>query len=880
MRATALLLILLAAFLVLVGCASSGGSGANGDDDTTPDDDTAVDDDTTPDDDTVADDDTNDQVEVFLDGDTVVLRNHELSVRYDLTPGRFHILDADGKKIVRNAEALVLSHELIPAHKWHGSALPLIDWTQADASNALGAGKSITVRRGGTADAPNIAQTFTLLAGESCLLAAAKVDNATRGSLKIGAIYPLYANPPDGALLFGRSADLRTLTNGTLNYADFVEPLNPGFIPSDSNWSTLIFNQRTGRSLALGFLTYELAQPVVYNGPDRGSDASQSLQADCQYDPAQTLTAGGSLTSEQMILDFEQATPFDALELYADRLKTWLNISLWVERHPEIGVPAGWNSWSGSDSSGGYGHGINEQIITDNMDFADRELRRWGFNYFQIDDGWEVRSGDWQVDTTKFPDHGAENGIAWLMDRAKSLGFHTGLWCGAFSADGNAQTVQDHPDWFGYQILHQLTGASGRYLDLSNPDALAYLTDLINTLKDWGIQWLKLDFAYDDMLSEGWHDPTLTRGEFYRRGIQTIRDALGPDAFFLNVAVAGFNYGMIDSLRLTLDTMPVWEGTATDPYSLIAMFDNQGLKPMYRDAARRYYLNGRVWINHPDLIFFRAHSDPKYPPLTLNETQTFATAVVLQGGLVKLGDRLVDLSADALNTIRAMLPVWGHAGRPLDLFRRTFPEVWALHMDDFDEPYAVIGLLNWGINQDLTTPGYDFLPDAARDISATFAEAGLDEGQTYLAFEFWTQQFLGEVTGELSLNVPARTPRVVALRPKLDRPQLLGTNRHLLGGVGVIRSLKWDAAGKTLTGVQEGAVGTTFAPFTHQITLYAPDGFTASTADVTAPSGYQIANKTLTTNGKVVTLRFDVVRTGAPQTADQHPDVTWVVNFE
>ncbi len=850
------------------------------DDDDTSDDDTA-DDDTSADDDTNVDDDTSDEVEVFLDGDTLVIRNNALAVRYLLNEGRYNILDKGGTRIVRHAEALILSHSLLPEKVWHGSELPYLDWSSQDVSNALGSGKSIKVRRGGVVDAPTIEQTFALLEGESLMLADVNVVNDTKEKMLIGAIYPLSATPPDGALIFGRNRDLRTLTDGTLNYGDFCVPISPGTLPSISNWSTLIYNQTNRRSLLLGFLAYDVSQPVIYNGPDRDPNAGQALQADCQYDPAKSLTVGGHLKTEPMILDFGQSKPFEVLETYADRLKTWLNIQTWTERHPEIGVPAGWNSWSGGGGSGGYGTGIDEQIIVDNMDFADRELRRWGMNYFQIDDGWQVKTGDWEVNATKFPDHGDQNGIEWLISRANNLGFLSGVWIAAMWADGDAQVVLDHPDWWAYPLLYELTGDTTRYLDDSNPDALAHLTDLMETLKSWGVQWLKLDFAYRGLISQDWQDESLTRGEFYRRGIQTIQEALGPDIFFINVAVVGFNYGLVDSIRLTLDTMPVWEGESSNPYSPIAIFDNQGLKPMYRDSARRYYLHERTWINHPDLIFFRAHSNPEYDPLTLNESATFTTAVALQGGLVKLGDRLVDLSAEAVGVIRSVLPVYGHAGRPLDMFEREFPEVWVLKIDDFTEPYYVLGLLNWGINRDLTTDyPFEFIPDTNREIGADFAEAGILGEGSFLAFEFWTQEFLGEVTDELFVDVPARTPRVIALRPKLDHPQFLGTNRHVLGGVGVVRSIEWDWESWQLTGTQEGAIGTDFAPFTNTVTFYLPGDYYAESAEVTAPDGYEITNQTLVNGEYIATLSFDVERTGAAVDGDQHPDVTWTVQFD
>jgi len=884
-----LLAVVVLAMLFAVSCGDDddddNNDDATPDDDDTADDDTVVDDDddddndnnddTTPDDDDTAPDD---EVTVTEDGDDLVIGNSRVSVRYHLTAGRYSVLDAEGTAIVDHAEVVVYSHVLVPKNKWYGSQMPLIEWTSEDAANALGEGMSITVTRGGRDDAPTLVQTFTLLDNLSCVLSSVDVLNTTGKRIKVGAIYLLYAEPPDGTLNFGDDRDLRILTNGYLNYLDFVVPLYPGTMPTISNWSTLIYNQKTDVPLALGFLSFEMAEPIVYNGPPLGQDG-YSLQAVCQYEPSKRVARNDSLTSEPMILDFGQATPQLALETYADRLKIWLDIQTWLDRHPEIGVPVGWNSWSGSSSSGGYGTGIDEEIICDNMDFADRELRKWGMNYFQIDDGWEPTIGDWEVNATRFPDHGAQNGIEWLLSRADNLGFIPGIWIQMFNASPDSQTLADHPDWFAGQLLNGLIPLDEYSLDLTNPDTQDYITDTMEMLKDWGAEWIKLDFAYRAVISEDWHEPNITRGEFYRSGVKTVREALGDDVFFLNVAIVGWNIGLIDSSRLTLDTMPVWEGESEHPYVPLLMFDNQGLKPMYRDCARRYYLHNRVWINHPDLTFFRAHAEPQFPPLTLNESQTFVAGVALQGGIVKIGDRIVDLTEDGVSSLRQILPVYGEGARPLDLMQREFPEIWSLSVDDFDEPYHVLGLLNWGLNRDLTKLPYQFIADAPRDLSVDLAEAGLDTGRTYLAFEFYTQEYLGEVTDEFTLEVPASTPRMVALREKLDRPQFLGTNRHVMGGVQVVHSVAWDDEDDELIGVQEGAIGTTLAPFTHQLSVYAPAGFTAAEAEVGAPAGYAVENVDLTQDGNVVTLTFDVVETKAPEAGEMHPDVTWTISF-
>lgn len=871
-----LILLLVFGLVMLLACeeeddeASSSDSGDSDDDDSAQDDDDNDDDDNDNDD----DDSTQDEVQIFAKGDEVVIQNSLVRVRYQLSEGRYHIGDLSDNFVIYNAQAAVYSYVILAADKWKSGNLDYITWEESDVSNNLGEGKAITIYRGNADEFPTMVQTFTLLEGESGILADVTILNETDDAHNLGAIYTVYADEPGGFLNLGNKYALRTLTNGTLNYLDFIAPMLPGNMGALSNWSSLIYNNETEESIAIGYLTFEISEPIVFNGPMKDAPSKQKLHAVCQYEPAKTLENGESITSEMVVIDFGKKTPFDALETYADWLKAWNNIRTWLDRHPEIGVPIGWNSWSGSGSSGGYGTGINEDIIMDNMEFADEQLRRWGMNYFQIDDGWEPQVGDWTVRTDRFPDHGNENGIEWLLDQAKLKGFQTGIWMAAFNASIHSDIYANQPELFAEPLLGSLIDYGEVTLDLSKPDSRAHLVGLIEMLKEWGIQWLKLDFAYYAAMTQNWYDPSLTRAEYYRNGLKLLRQALGDDIFFLDVAVVGWNMGLADGLRLTLDTMPAWDGESPgDPIT------NQGLKPMYRDSIRKYFFNGRVWINHPDLIFFRAHKDTNIPPLTLNESRTFASSFALQSGLIKIGDRIVDLTGEMVDSYRRIMPVVPLYGRPLDLFEREFPEVWSVPVKDFDEPYHVIGLLNWGSNRDLTTPAYAPIADNDRVISVDFEDAGLDTAATYLAFEFWEQEYLGEYTGSFEMNVPARSPRIVAMRKKLDRPQFLGTNRHVMGGARVVSSIVWVEPDKTLTGVQEGSIGTTLAPFTHQVSIYMPSGYTSPVAQVNAPAGFEIENENLAQSGNVLTLTFDVVET-TDVAAMHHPDVTWEVSFQ
>jgi hypothetical protein len=442
-------------------------------------------------------------VEVFQEGNILEIGNRLVRVRYDLDQGSYSVLDEVGRAWIEGASAMVYSHVLVPAHRWSSRDLPFSGWRTDPVTNALGQGKAVTVTRGPVNGSPALAQTFSLLDRAGCVLSGVRVLNPGASEIKVGAVYPLFSEGDRANLFLGQDATLRVLSNGVLNYLDFAVPLFPGNIPCLSNWSSLLFNPETGTSLSAGFLTYETAEPVIYNGPAPGTGGQgQVLQAAAQYEPAKVLLPGESLDSEIMILDGTQATPHAALETYADRVKAWLGVRTWLERHPDRKVPAGWNSWSGSGSSGGYGTNINEEIIVENMDFADRELRRWGMTYFQIDDGWQSATGDWWAREDRFPPHGDRNGIQWLLGRARSLGFTPGLWVQAFNAESRSQTLADHPEWFAAPIFGGLLGEDPRALDLSQPAAREHLREIATQIRDWGAEWFKLDFAYTAAYTE------------------------------------------------------------------------------------------------------------------------------------------------------------------------------------------------------------------------------------------------------------------------------------------------------------------------------------------------------------------------------------------
>ena len=79
---------------------------------------------------------------------------------------------------------------------------------------------------------------------------------------------------------------------------------------------------------------------------------------------------------------------------------------------------------------------------------------------------------------------------------------------------------------------------------------------------------------------------------------------------------------------------------------------------------------------------------------------------------------------------------------------------------------------------------------------------GLDPQATYYPYDFWNDRLVGEFDAERPF-VQTHKPRHAlsyALRRKLDHPQVLSTNRHIMQGMVELGGVKWDAETSTLSG--------------------------------------------------------------------------------
>lgn len=596
-----------------------------------------------------------------------------------------------------------------------------------------------------------------------------------------------------------------------------------------SNWNHALVDLSTGEHLIVGALSVERAIPtfglVAGAAPSRGDDigfagyyADQSLPF-----AGKAVPAGGALDAEDVLVDLVSGSAHEALERYAAAVALHVGRLPWTEARP---VPNGWNSWTGSSSTGGLGTAIDQDLMREELAIMAREFAPFGVDYFQVDDGWMQREGDWTANE-RFAD-----GLEDLFRRVRDAGLVPGLWASLFLARTDSELAAAHPEWLLPPENDVTRGAYSpgrelRPLDFSNPEVVAFVRDTAARFsEDFGLGWFKLDFAYFVTLHHPVHDPSLTTVEAYRRGLAAVREGLGDEVFLLGIGQVGTHWGYADGMRTTLDDGPTWE--EDDPF--VVGGTGNTLKNAVRNGSRRWYLHGNLWVNHNDLLFFRTDTSRPETPLTFTEARTFAAWIALSGSIVKFGEDLRTLTPEQIRLWRRLLPVYGPAARPLDVFERMYPERFVLRVDGgragWDTDGWVLGLFNWGRNWDYSGARRRVMADAPRTLAVARSELELDEDVALVAHELWTWRFLGPVGESVALEVPPHDSAIVAVRRASGTPQLLATDRHVTQGATDVISESWPPGAGVLTvrlrvdAGPEGAV-----PMPVRVRVGAPAGY-------------------------------------------------------
>ena len=253
---------------------------------------------------------------------------------------------------------------------------------------------------------------------------------------------------------------------------------------------------------------------------------------------------------------------------------------------------AGYTSWYN------YYQNINKDIILRDLE----GLAHVGntANIFQIDDGYETKVGDWDLDLQKFPD-----GLAPIVDKIHSHGYKAGLWYAPFAAQFSANVIKNHPDWLirnkkGRPIPSGIAWGGFYALDFEKEEVRAYIKAFFDRVFDeWHFDMVKLDFLYAAAI-----EPRngKTRGQLMCEAMDFLRECCR-DKIILGCGVPlAPSFGIVDACRIGCDA----ENTFKEKfYVKVTNQEIISTKISMQNSVYRRHLNGRIFANDPDVFFLR-----------------------------------------------------------------------------------------------------------------------------------------------------------------------------------------------------------------------------------------------------------------------------------
>ena len=613
---------------------------------------------------------------------------------------------------------------------------------------------------------------------------------------------------------------------------------------------------RSRAGVVSGWLTCETASGVIFTERD-GDRARLRPRADWGLLP---LAAGQLSPPETWLLGwFDDARL--GLEAYADTVAQALDIHL-----PPC--PSGYCTWY----SRPHGGACDQRHLAELSTYVEREMKRYGLDFIQIDDGWQLGRRDLPEDpaarktlgepnnaadkwfggpaadfTGHRPDGPYPDGMAPAAADLSQHGLRPGIWLLPFAWNPLSPPLAGHREWFAQQAPGQVyfTRWAGWCLDTSHPEALTFLADTIRRVThDWGYRYLKLDGLYaglpcrltyvnngyrDDQFGDALrHDPSETLVAGYRAGLRTVREAAGDDVFLLGCNVSqnmrsfAASFGLLDAMRIGPDNGPGWEALKRGPWH----------------GSNRYFLHGRVWHNDPDPVYVR-------DSMPLAHARLIASWVSLTGQLYTASDWLPELPDERLDILKRTLRNHGLKPRPVDLFEHDLPRIWHLQSERGGVRRDVIGLFNWDDAQ-------------SWQVDEAVEHLGLPQAPEYVAFDFWGDTFLQPFGERLRCDVPPASCRILAIRPAVDHPQVVATSQHVTGGVIDLLAEHWDPVAKELSGTSELIAGDDY-----ELRIDAAGGVAAVSADgasgaVVSQDGRQLRVRLRSEHGGPVKWRVEL----------------------
>ncbi len=231
------------------------------------------------------------------------------------------------------------------------------------------------------------------------------------------------------------------------------------------------------------------------------------------------VSAGETRRSEEMVFLFED--PKTSTDIWT----RWVAIT-----HKALdnkGPIYGWCSWYDRTTK------IDEAHVMDVVDTIEANPNTFGQGIVQIDDGYQIMDGNWNGNA-KFPSN-----MGRVAKRIREAGMIPGVWFAPLMVNpehpwkkANPEAIQTNAKGISnFMNPNPFHPDGANWINPSHPESKKFLRQVIETARDNGYGYIKIDF---NGIGNRFVDPKLTRLQVFRNLYTLYRDAAGEEMYILS----------------------------------------------------------------------------------------------------------------------------------------------------------------------------------------------------------------------------------------------------------------------------------------------------------------------------------------------------------
>jgi alpha-galactosidase len=221
--------------------------------------------------------------------------------------------------------------------------------------------------------------------------------------------------------------------------------------------------------------------PKLVKLPVRMENQKTGVDIGVEFEKEIVLEPGKSLETFETFVNIHEGDYYSTLKIYREVLS---DKGLAMGEYAESAYEPVWCAW-------GYERDFKLKDVLNTLPM----VKKLGFKWAVLDDGWQTAEGDWYLHPKKFPR--GDRDMKAFVKKINDAGLKAKLWWAPLAVDPGTDLIKDHSDMLLLNkdgSTQDITWWNSYYLCPAYDKTITYTKDLIvKMMSVWGYEGLKID---------------------------------------------------------------------------------------------------------------------------------------------------------------------------------------------------------------------------------------------------------------------------------------------------------------------------------------------------------------------------------------------------